>query len=65
LDNIILPSVGEWRVYLTVQDNCGNSAQVYSTIFVGQSPQSLSVDIIADPKLGFKNHLVDFEGVVF
>jgi len=69
LDDILLPSPWEWRVYLTVRDRCGNTAQVYSTIFVypeGEvtSKVALNVDILADPIIWFKNLLVDFEAVV-
>lgn len=34
LDNIELRSPGEWKTYLTTKDRCGNTWQVFSTIFV-------------------------------
>ena len=34
IDNYTLPSEWEWRVYVRVIDNCGNTSEVYSTIFV-------------------------------
>lgn len=62
LNNIKLPSEWEWRVYLTVRDRCGNTAQVYSTILVSYD-LALNVDIIANPIIGYENLLVDFEWV--
>lgn len=34
LDDITLPSTGEWKVFLTVRDRCGNTGEVFSTIMV-------------------------------
>lgn len=62
LDNILLPSVWEWRVYLTVRDKCGNTAQVYSTILVDFNA-ALNVDIEANPIMWYKNLLVDFNAI--
>ncbi len=68
LDNILLPSEWEWRVYLTVRDTCGNTWRVYSTIIVERvlEPQiALNVDILAQPIIWNKDLLVKFEWVVY
>ncbi len=73
LDNIKLPSVWEWKVYLTVQDKCWNTGEVYSTIVV-EDPNpgiekiewlALNVDILVEPIIWAKDLLVKFEWVAF
>ncbi len=46
LDNIALNSSWEWRVYLTVRDNCGNTGSVYSTIMVQDDSIDVEIDIV-------------------
>ena len=46
IDNYTFLTDGEWRVYLRVIDNCGNTGEVYSTIVVGDPvKQEIDVDI--------------------
>jgi hypothetical protein len=67
VDDYQFLSAGEWKVYLRVQDNCGNTAEVYNTIFVGEQVGidiSLDVSIDATPIFGEESLLVDFEALI-
>lgn len=46
IDNYKFLAAWEWRVYLRITDNCGNSSEIYSTVFVPDSLQEESSDII-------------------
>lgn len=48
IDDYTLTSPGEWRVYLRVIDICGNSSEVYSTIFVWDEPVDQYIDVDID-----------------
>lgn len=71
IDDYTLRSEWEWRVYLRVVDRCGNTSEVYSTIFVSyndpernENDYILDVTILADPIYGYEDLLVNFEGEV-
>jgi len=69
IDDYTLSSPWEWRVYLRVSDNCGNSSEIYSTIFVTDSEtevpeEALNVSIDATPIIGFEDLEVYFDGIV-
>jgi len=70
LDNIVFPTAGEWRVYLTVRDRCWNTAQVYSTIIV-EDTIDVEIDILdqsctaSDASCGFSGPVDPDEDAIY
>jgi len=74
-DDYILRSDGEWRIYLRVLDRCGNTSEVYSTIFVWSPPETetepdpaeqyidVDIDVYDDPCNGSSDDCreIDFD----
>lgn len=65
IDNHTLLLEGEWRVYLRVIDACGNTSEVYNTIFVDKAEERhLDVSLEAQPIFGYESLEVDFKARV-
>jgi len=46
IDNYEFLSIWEWRIYLRVTDTCGNSSEIYSTIYIPDEETSEDEDVI-------------------